>query len=270
MPSPQGGGMRLNRHLAAAGFGSRRACEELILAGRVSINGRICRELATVVAPADRVAVGSRRAVAQQSLTLLAYKPRGVVCTAADEAGRPTILSLLPKGLPRLFPVGRLDRDSEGLLILTNDGDLALRLTHPRYKVEKEYEVRLDRPFDLAHAARLLCGFHILGGRAKMESVTVLRPDLIRVVLCQGIKRQIRLMLYELGYEVKRLCRVRIGPIEDPKMGSGRWRELTRAERELLDRAGKKGRTPAGAGPKVTLPLPRKRRKREPGGDRHP
>jgi 23S rRNA pseudouridine2605 synthase len=235
--------MRLNRHLAAAGFGSRRACEELIRSGRVTINGRPCVALATVVAPGDRVAVGRRPAVVQQGLTLIAYKPRGLVCTAEDEAGRPTVMSLLPRGLPRLFPVGRLDRESEGLLVLTNDGDLALRLTHPRYKVEKEYEVRLDRPFDVVHAAKLLRGFHIPGGRAKMEAVTVLRPDLLRVILCQGIKRQIRLMLYELGYEVKTLCRVRIGPLEDRRLGPGQWRELTRSE---LDRLGRPEPVPAG------------------------
>ncbi len=237
MQPPQGGGMRLNRHLATAGFGSRRACEELIREGRVTLNGRVCVELATVVAPGDQVSVGGRRAHVQQSLTLLAYKPRGLVCTASDEAGRPTVLSLLPRGLPRLFPVGRLDRESEGLLLLTNDGELALRLTHPRYKVEKEYEVRLDKPFDIAHAARLLKGFHIPGGRAKIESVTLLRPDRVRLVLRQGIKRQIRLMLYELGYEVKTLCRVRIGPLTDPRIRPGQWRELTGAELEILGAA---------------------------------
>ncbi len=131
--------------------------------------------------------------------------------------------------------MGRLDRESEGLLILTNDGDLALRLTHPRYKIEKEYEVLLDRPFDsAADTPRLLRGVNIEGGWAKAEAVRRLSPVLLRIVLRQGLKRQIRLMLYKLGYEVKRLIRMRIGGLRLTELRAGEWRALTAAEVEAL------------------------------------
>jgi 23S rRNA pseudouridine2605 synthase len=126
--------------------------------------------------------------------------------------------------------VGRLDKDSEGLLIMTNDGDLSLALTHPRYKMEKEYEVLLDKSFDLKDREKLLRGFHIMGGRAKVERLEVLGPQHLGLTLTQGIKRQIRLMLYELGYEVERLARVRLGPLKIGEMRPGEWRLLTARE----------------------------------------
>jgi 23S rRNA pseudouridine2605 synthase len=133
--------------------------------------------------------------------------------------------------------VGRLDRDSEGLLILTNDGDLGLRLTHPRYKIEKEYEVLLDRPFDAAaDTPRLLRGVNIEGGRAKADAVRQLSPMLLRIVLRQGMKRQIRLMFYKVGYEVKRLIRTRIGGLRLTELRAGEWRALTGAEVKGLQR----------------------------------
>jgi 23S rRNA pseudouridine2605 synthase len=222
--------MRLNRFLAAAGLGSRRSVEELIRTGRVKINGRVITELATKIGPEDSVKVGSRVLKSQPSLTALLYKPRGVVCTAQDERGRETIFDLLPQNWPRVFHVGRLDRESEGLLLVTNDGELALALTHPRFKIEKEYEVRLDRPFDPAHRDKLLRGFSIPGGRGKVERIEIVSPQLLRLVLLQGIKRQIRLMLYELGYEVEDLCRIRIGNLRIGRMRPGEWRLLTARE----------------------------------------
>lgn len=232
--------MRINRFLAASGLGSRRSCEELIRDGHVTINGQLCQNLATEVTEKDFVKVGSRHILPEKHLYILLHKPRGYLCTASDTHERRTIFELLPGSWPRLFHVGRLDRDSEGLLILTNDGDLALRLTHPRYKMEKEYEVLLDRPFDAAaDAPRLLRGVTIEGGRAKAESVRQLSPTLLRIVLRQGIKRQIRLMLYKVGYEVERLIRVRIGPLRLTELRAGEWRPLTGAEVEALS-AGEK------------------------------
>jgi 23S rRNA pseudouridine2605 synthase len=222
--------MRLNRFLASAGLGSRRSVEELITTGQVRINGRVVTDLATKVTPEDAVKVGSRLLQIEKSLTAVLNKPRGFVCTASDELDRRTIFDLLPPNWPRVHHVGRLDKDSDGLLIVTNDGDLSLALTHPRYKIDKEYEVLLDKPFDPADRAKLLRGFHIIGGRAKIEHVDILGPNHLRLTLNQGIKRQIRLMLYELGYEVERLIRVRIGPLKIGEMRPGDWRILTPKE----------------------------------------
>ena len=227
--------MRLNRFLAASGLGSRRSCEELILGGNVTVNGRVCQNLATDVTDSDFVKVGSRRIVPEKPLYVLLHKPRGYLCTAADTHERRTIFDLLPGAWPRLFHVGRLDRDSEGLLILTNDGDLALHLTHPRYKIEKEYEVLLDKPFDYnADAPRLLRGVSIEGGRAKAEAIRQLSPLILRISLRQGLKRQIRLMLYKLGYEVERLVRMRIGSLSLAGLPAGEWRALTADEVKAL------------------------------------
>jgi 23S rRNA pseudouridine2605 synthase len=187
------------------------------------------------VGEADFVKVGSRRIVPEKHLYIVLHKPRGYLCTASDTHDRRTIFELLPGKWPRLFHVGRLDRESEGLLILTNDGELGLKLTHPRYKIEKEYEVLLDRPFDVvADTPRLLRGVSIEGGRAKAERVRQLSPLVLRIVLRQGLKRQIREMLYKLGYEVERLIRIRIGPLRLTGLRAGEWRALTAAEVQAL------------------------------------
>ena len=229
--------MRLNRYLASAGLGSRRGVEELIRSGRVRINGQPVTDLATDVTPGDSVKVGSRVVHAEERrLYAVLNKPRGYVCTASDERGRRTIFELLPREWPRVFHVGRLDSDSEGLLLITNDGALALEQSHPRYKVEKEYEVLLDRPLDPAHREKLLRGFRIEPGRGKFERVEIVAPQHLRVTLLQGLKRQIRLMLYELGYEVKALRRIRIGPIWSRDLPVGCWRLLSGKEIAALRR----------------------------------
>jgi len=229
--------MRLNRFLAAAGFGSRRACETLITDGKVSINGHYIRDLATTVETDDDVRV-TGRPVRPMALTyILLHKPRGFVCTRSDEKGRKTIFDLLPAHYGTLFHVGRLDKDSEGLLLLTNDGALSQRLTHPSHEVEKEYEVLLDKPFDLADKPKFLRGFHIEGGRAKMERLNLVKLTFLKVVLRQGIKRQIRLMFYKNGYEVKRLLRSRIGAMEMKTLGPGQWRQLKAREVRALAEA---------------------------------
>lgn len=233
--------MRLNRFLASAGLGSRRGVEELITSGQVRVNGKVVTDLATQVGPDDAVKVGSRLLRAEQKITVLLNKPPGYVCSASDERDRKTIFDLLPANWPRVYHVGRLDKDSEGLLLVTNDGDLSLALTHPRYKIEKEYEVLLDKPFNPQDREKLLKGFHIIGGRAKAEHVEILNPKHLRLVLTQGIKRQIRLMLYELGYEVERLARIRLGPLKIGEMRPGEWRLLTAKEIAAL-------KAPAGLG----------------------
>jgi len=231
--------MRINRYLATAGLGSRRRCEALVLAGEVTLNGAICTELATQVGPEDVVKVGNRVVQTAQSATLILHKPPGYLSTASDTHGRRTIFDLLPSQFPRLFHVGRLDKESEGLLILTNDGELALQLTHPRYKVEKEYHVVVDKAFDFNLRPRLLHGVNTPEGFARMESIHRLAANKLKVTLRQGLKRQIRHMLYEVGYEVVKLVRTRIGPVTLGSLPPGGWRVLTRKEIDALLAAGK-------------------------------
>jgi 23S rRNA pseudouridine2605 synthase len=226
--------MRLNRFLASAGLGSRRGCETLIREGRVTVNGQICTDLATTVGSEDSVKVNGRRVEGEKMLHVLLHKPRGYLCTASDTHDRRTIFDLFPHNWPRVFHVGRLDKESEGLLIVTNDGDLSLKLTHPRYKIEKEYEVLLDKPYDIAHTPKLIKGVFIEGGRAKAEFVRRLAPKVVKVILKQGLKRQIRLMFYDLGYEVKGLCRTRLGSLKLVGLRPGEWRFLTAKEVEML------------------------------------
>jgi 23S rRNA pseudouridine2605 synthase len=222
--------MRLNRFLASAGLGSRRSVEELITQGSVRVNGQVVTNLATQVGPTDAVKVGSRLIRAEQPIYAVLHKPPGYVCTAADEFDRRTIFELFPPNWPRVHHVGRLDKESEGLIFVTNDGDLTHILTHPGHEVEKEYDVLLDRPFAPDDREKLLKGFHIEGGYAKCEGVEAIKANRLRLVLKQGIKRQIRVMLYKLGYEVERLFRIRIGPIVISGLARGKWRFLSQME----------------------------------------
>ena len=222
--------MRLNRFLAAAGLGSRRSVEELITLGRVRVNGQVVTNLATQISPTDSVKVGSRLIRSEQLIYAVLHKPPGYVCTADDEMDRRTIFDLLPANWPRVHHVGRLDKESEGLIFVTNDGDLTHVLTHPSHEVEKEYDVLLDKPFVPTDREKLLRGFRIEPGYAKCEGVEVIKADRIRLVLAQGLKRQIRLMLYKLGYEVERLFRIRIGTVVISGLARGEWRLLTQKE----------------------------------------
>ena len=222
--------MRLNRFLAAAGVGSRRHCDELIAAGRVTINGRVCTDFSAQPAPRDHVKADGKLLNAERPLHIVMNKPAGFVSTKSDPHARDTIFDLLPPKFPRLFNVGRLDAQTEGLLILTNDGELAQRLTHPRYKIEKEYQVTLDRPWDPALAPKLLRGIFLDGERAIIARLHALTPTRLRVVLRQGINRQIRRMFHAIGYEVKRLVRVRVGTVRLGDIPRGHWRVLTKRE----------------------------------------
>jgi 23S rRNA pseudouridine2605 synthase len=226
--------MRLNRYLAAAGIGSRRHCDELIATGRVTINGKICTDFSAQPAERDHVKVNGRLVHAEPALTILLHKPAGFVSTRRDPNARDTIFDLLPSKLSRLFNVGRLDAQSEGLLLLTNDGDLAQHLSHPRYKIDKEYEVTLDRAWDRMLAPKLLKGILLEGKRARIERVHAVTSIRLRVVLRQGINRQIRRMFEALGYKVKRLVRVRLGNLRLDDLPRGHWRPLNQREIERL------------------------------------
>lgn len=260
--------MRLNRFLAAAGLGSRRACDALIASGAVVVNGSRVDKLATQVGPDDDVRMHGRQIHPARQAYLLMNKPPGYVVTRSDERGRRTIYDILAPEFSDLSHVGRLDKDSEGLLLLTNDGDLAQRLTHPSHEIEKEYEVSLNKRFDPAHTPKLLKGIFIEGGRGRFERLRILSPDCVKVVLRQGLKRQIRLMFYYLGYEVERLKRTRIGSITDARIPLGSYRHLTPDEVGFLKSGGPKpssspSRSPVRK-PRVRpdarkVPAPRKR-----------
>lgn len=227
--------MRLNRFLAAAGVGSRRQCDELIAAGQVTINGKICTDFSAEPDARDHVKVNGKLVHVAPPLTIMLHKPAGFVSTRRDPHVRDTVFDLLPAKFSRLFNIGRLDAQTAGLLLLTNDGDLAQRLTHPRYKIEKEYEVTLDRPWDPMLASKLMRGVFLDGRRAKITQLHAISPMRLRVVLRQGINRQIRRMFEAVGYHVKNLIRVRIANLRLGDLPRGHWRKLTRGELESLE-----------------------------------
>ncbi|HEX3421726.1 MAG TPA: pseudouridine synthase [Candidatus Udaeobacter sp.] len=227
--------MRLNRFLAAAGLGSRRHCDELIAAGRVSINGETCTDFSAQPDARDHVKVNGKLVHIAPPLTIMLHKPAGFVSTRRDPQVRDTVFDLLPAKFSRLFNIGRLDTQTEGLLLLTNDGDLAQRLTHPRYEIEKEYEVTLERAWEPLLASKLMRGIFLDGRRAKIAQLNSISPTRLRVVLRQGINRQIRRMFEAVGNRVKRLVRIRIGPVRLGDLPRGDWRALTKRELESLD-----------------------------------
>lgn len=229
--------MRLNRYLALCGLGSRRACEEVILRGGVRVNGRPVRELATTVEPDDTVVARGRVVRPASSRYLVLHKPSGCLSSRQSQGGKPTVYDLLPQEASTLPHVGRLDAESEGLLLLSNDGALAQALTHPSRHVEKEYEVVLDRAFDTQLVPKLLKGIYLEEGRAKASQVHLEGANKLHVVLTQGINRQIRRMFAALGYKVKRLTRTRLGPLRLGRLPRGSWRELSAREVDALRRA---------------------------------
>ena len=230
-PVPSGEGMRLNRFLAAAGLGSRRGTEQLITAGRVRINRKQVTSLSERVPSGADVTVDGKPVRVSQGVVIALHKPRGVVCTASAQDRRPIITELMPRHFGRLFTVGRLDADSEGLLLLTNQGDLAQHLAHPRHSVEKEYRVWLDRAPDPIALRQMEKGIRLEEGLAKAERAEFLGRREARVILRQGMKRQIRLMFRKLGFTVERLKRIRIAQLELGNLVPGAWRVLS--EREI-------------------------------------
>ena len=229
-------GTRLNKYLASCGVGSRRACDAMVLEGKVYVNSSRCENPATRIRPDDVVRVGRKNVSPRTTEVVLFNKPPGLVCTAKDELGRQTIYDVLPPKLQHLKNVGRLDRDSEGLLVLTNDGELALKLTHPRLKVEKEYLVTLDQAFANEVIDKLVKGVHTPEGRAKAKSVRRISPRRVRVVLETGLKRQIRYMFEAVHLKVTKLVRTRIGTLGGGGLELGRWRSLDEAEIEAIQK----------------------------------
>lgn len=232
---------RLQRSLARAGFGSRRACEEVIAAGRVEINGRVATLGDRLDPTIDEVRVdGSKVNVDPELRTFALHKPRGVTTTMRDPHAERDLTGFLPKGV-HVFPVGRLDRDTEGLLLLTNDGSLAHRLTHPRYAIEKEYLAEVGRPPSQRQLARLRRGVELDDGTARAVDARSAGGaggrGGVRLVMIEGRKREVRRMLDAVELPVRRLVRVRVGPIRLGKLGPGEVRELEPDDVRALYRA---------------------------------
>jgi pseudouridine synthase len=235
--------MRLNKALSAAGLGSRRAVEELMRAGRVAVDGQVVEEMGRRVDLArDRVEVDGSRVVLDQRLRYwMLNKPLGVVSTASDPQGRPTVVDLVPDD-PRVVPVGRLDRETEGLILLTNDGELANLLTHPRYGVEKRYLAEVDLLPGNA-VTRLQQGVELDDGPARAERARVVagtgRRRMVEVVMLEGRKREVRRLLEAVGAPVRRLVRTAIGPLRLTGLAPGEYRPLRPEEvRDLYRAAG--------------------------------
>ena len=234
-PDPEG--VRLQKVLARAGLGSRRACEELIAEGRVFVDGKVATLGRRIDAETAKVAVdGVIVGVAEGLVHYLLHKPSGVISTADDPQGRPTVLDLVPAE-PRVFPVGRLDQDTEGLLLITNDGDLTHRLTHPSFGVDKEYLVAVGRPPSREALRRLREGIELEDGMTAPARVSTLDERTLRIVIHEGRNRQVRRMCEAVGAPVERLVRTRFGPLVDPSLPAGEWRPLTQDEVRALERA---------------------------------
>jgi 23S rRNA pseudouridine2605 synthase len=227
---------RVQKVLARIGIGSRRASEILIAEGRVSVNGRVVT-LGDRVGPDDELAVdGVVYSTRPDTVTYLLNKPAGVVTTASDPQGRPTVVELVPSE-PRVFPVGRLDLDTEGLLLLTNDGTLAHRLTHPSFGIEKEYLAQVEGNPSRQALRRLREGVELEDGLTAPAKVSLLEPGLVRLTIHEGRNRQIRRMCEAVGHPVRRLVRTRIGPLTDPRLKPGASRPLSGDELLAVQRA---------------------------------
>jgi len=234
------GEQRLQKILASAGVASRRKCEELILSGVVRVNGQVADKLpAFADVEQDRITVSGRRIRPGRKVYYLLNKPKGVICTSSDPRGRKKAIDLIP-GRERLITVGRLDVDSTGLLILTNDTELANRLTHPRYQVPKTYIAKVKGRIEADAVEKLRKGVRLAEGGTGRAAVRVLkrgsRESVIEMTIRRGLNRQVRRMLAKVGFPVKSLKRTRIGRLGVRGLGAGRFRLLTSAELAYLKR----------------------------------
>ncbi|HUA49072.1 MAG TPA: pseudouridine synthase [Solirubrobacteraceae bacterium] len=231
--------MRLAKYLATAGIASRRASEEVVRAGRVTVDGETVTDPARDVGSDDAIQVDGKPVAAGHERVVYALnKPAGVVSTARDPQGRPTVVTLVPQ-TERLYPVGRLDIDTTGLILLTNQGDLAHLLTHPRFEVEKTYRVVVGGPaLEERALGALRDGVELEDGRTAPARVRRVSADTLEITIHEGRKRQVKRMCDAVGHPVKRLERIRLGPLELGDLARGRWRQLTDAEVEALTAAG--------------------------------
>lgn len=233
--------VRLNKYLAHAGVGSRRHCEELIIRGRVSVDGQVVRELGTKVEPEQEVCVDGQPLRTERPVHYLVNKPRGYLCTNHDPARRPLAVDLVPDVPQRVYTVGRLDEDSEGLLLLTNDGDLAFRLMHPRFGVEKTYLVQVAGHPTREDLQQLLKGVWLSDGHVRARHIKRLKSQgestWLQIVLSEGKNREIRRMLAKLNHKVMRLRRTAIGSVQLGRLALGKARPLRPVELNQLRNA---------------------------------
>jgi 23S rRNA pseudouridine2605 synthase len=245
------GGERLQKVLAAAGIASRRECEQFILEGRVEVDRQVVTELGTRVDPQRQEIRVDGEALSRPKLVYFAVnKPEGVVSTSRDPAGRPRVIDLLPPNTPRVFAVGRLDITSEGLILVTNDGELANGLTHPSHGVEKIYQVQVAGQVERDVLTQLHRGMHLAEGFAHAKHVRIKsrrkRSTMLEMVLDEGRNREIRRLLARAGHKVQHLKRIAVGPVRLGELPTGAVRPLTKKEIDSLQRAIAHGRTPRG------------------------
>lgn len=231
--------MRLQKYLAGCGAASRRKCEEFITAGRVTVNGSVVTELGTQVEEGDVVTLDGKPMLPEEKKYYILYhKPMGEVCTASDPQGRATVLDRFRDFPARLFPVGRLDFDSEGLLLLTNDGEMMQRMLHPSREVDKTYLARVDGDVSLEAIRKLRAGVMLDERMTAPAEVRVIRrtgvETVVLVTIHEGRNRQVRRMFETVGHTVLLLRRVKFGPLEMGELKRGEWRELTEKELETL------------------------------------
>lgn len=229
--------MRLNKFLAAAGVASRRECDRLIAEGKVTVNGRQAR-VGEEVSESDEVSVGGQRAVIKKYEYYMLNKPKGYICSVSDDKGRKTVMDLMPPNAGRIFPVGRLDYDSEGLLILTSDGELAQRLTHPSHDVPKTYLVKVEGTLTEAALNPIRSGLEIDGQMTKKCKAHIVETDKaytkVHVTVTEGRNREIRKLFAAIGKEVTLLKRIKIGELTLRGLDRGACRKLTKQEVEYL------------------------------------
>lgn len=231
--------VRLQKFLAESGVASRRACEKVILDGRVTVNGKTVTVLGTKVDPGhDKITVDGSIIRTKKKLYVAIHKPRGYVCTRTDPLNRRTILDLLPEEWKSLYPVGRLDYESEGLIFATNDGDFCLKLTHPRYGVRKQYVAIVEGRVDPAVLLKFIKGIEDDGETLKADKARLIdvssTQSLVELELTEGKNREVRRLFESQGYHVEQLKRLQIGPIKLGELRSGRWRALTAQEIKSL------------------------------------
>lgn len=232
-------GVRLNKFLAHAGICSRREADKLIAKGMVKINGEVVSEVGTKVQPTDKVEYNGKRVMLEKAVYILMNKPRDFICTLSDPEGRKTVIDLLgDKVQDRVYPVGRLDRDTTGVLLLTNDGDLSAKLTHPRYEIAKMYHAKLDKAVKEEHLQQLVQGLELEDGMVQADEAKYVEDSTNRkevgLTLHSGKNRVVRRMFEHLGYRVVRLDRVSFAGMTKKRTPRGKWRFLSEKEVQFL------------------------------------